>query len=61
MKSREEMSVRDTRVLWIDYVRDIGIWTVVLGHSFCSEDLKQYIYSFHMPLFFFLSGIFWRE
>lgn len=55
------MSAKEVRVLWIDYVRDIGIWTVVLGHSFCSEDLKQYIYSFHMPLFFLLSGIFLRD
>ena len=53
--------MKDNRILWIDCVRNIGMWLVVLGHSFCSEDLKQYIYSFHMPLFFFLSGIFWRE
>ena len=33
---------------------------VVLGHSGVSEPLFQWIYSFHMPLFFFVSGIFFK-
>lgn len=51
----------ENRIVWIDYARVIGIWLVVLGHSFCSETMKLYIYSFHMPLFFLLSGIFWKN
>ena len=59
------------RLVWIDYAKGIGIFLVVLGHvirglqnssilekSGWSSFLDHWIYSFHMPLFFFLSGIF---
>ncbi len=43
---------------WVDTLRAIGIVLVVLGHTLgISEGLDKYIYSFHMPLFFFLSGL----
>ena len=45
------------RLHWLDYSKTIGMYLVVLGHV---KDntllLKGIIYSFHMPLFFFLSG-----
>ncbi len=51
------------RVQYIDIAKGIGILLVVLAHN----DLKGYhpmlhrfIYAFHMPLFFFLSGIFFK-
>lgn len=51
------------RVQYIDIAKGIGILLVVLGHN----DLQAYhpvlyrfIYAFHMPLFFFLSGIFFQ-
>ncbi|MBC2327749.1 acyltransferase family protein [Listeria booriae] len=59
------------RITWIDYAKGIGIILVVYGHVlrgvfeagldipirlFTYED--SFIYSFHMPLFFFLSGLF---
>lgn len=43
----------------IDIVKGIGILLVVLGHQ--NTILTQEIYSFHMPLFFFLSGIFHKN
>ncbi len=49
------------RIAYIDIARGIGILLVVLGHSdlaLVSPYLHQIIYSFHIPLFFFLSGIF---
>ncbi|WP_277619630.1 acyltransferase family protein [Listeria fleischmannii] len=48
-------------------LRGIGILLVVLGHSFPGVDsesgnvygiIHRFIYSFHMPLFFFISGFF---
>lgn len=34
-----------------------GIFLVILGHLYLNdEDIKRLIYSFHMPLFFFLNG-----
>ena len=42
----------------VNALRAIGIVLVVLGHTLgISEGLNKYIYSFHMPLFFFLSGL----
>lgn len=49
------------RIEYIDIARGLGILLVVLGHndfSLISPFLYQVIYSFHMPLFFFLSGYF---
>ncbi|MDE2430423.1 MAG: acyltransferase family protein, partial [Burkholderiales bacterium] len=59
------------RDLWVDYARGIGIFLVVAGHvsrgvfnagiEMNTELFKltdSIIYSFHMPLFFFLSGLF---
>ena len=47
------------RINQIDVARGIAILMVVLGHSFYSLDapLNKIILSFHMPLFFFLSGM----
>lgn len=46
------------RLHWLDYSKTIGMYWVVLGHVFKDNTqlLKDIIYSFHMPLFFFLSG-----
>jgi len=62
------------RYIWVDYAKAIGIILVVYGHVarglyngdiYIPEALYQLadsiIYSFHMPLFFFLSGIFFYQ
>jgi len=49
------------RIEYIDIARGIGILLVVLAHNdfgYISAFGYQVIYSFHMPLFFFLSGYF---
>jgi len=51
------------RVLYIDIAKGIGILLVVLAHNDLSgyhPYLHRFIYAFHMPLFFFLSGIFFK-
>lgn len=46
------------RLKWIDIARGIGVILVIIGHlSKFYEGIGQWIYSFHMPLFFALSGI----
>lgn len=51
----------------MDIARGIGIFLVVLGHSFPDDKFNnnplyayiyKFIYSFHMPLFFIVSGFF---
>jgi fucose 4-O-acetylase-like acetyltransferase len=49
------------RIEYLDIARGIGILLVVLGHNdfgAVSPFFHQVIYSFHIPLFFFLSGYF---
>jgi fucose 4-O-acetylase-like acetyltransferase len=49
------------RLLWIDFAKTIGIWLVVFGHIKIPENFTNVIYSFHMPLFFFISGYLERD
>lgn len=43
---------------WIDNLKAFGIFLVVFGHcsTYSNYLVQNYIYSFHMPLFFFASG-----
>lgn len=43
---------------YVTIVKAIGIILMVIGHSGCPQVLSKFIYLFHMPLFFFCSGIF---
>ena len=57
------MSARK-RVEYVDVAKGIAILSVVVGHTFSAYDpgslLDKVIYSFHMPLFFILSGFFYK-
>lgn len=44
------------RIEWIDTAKGIGLILVILGHL-KTDYLSTWIYTFHMPLFFFLSGV----
>jgi fucose 4-O-acetylase-like acetyltransferase len=63
-----------TRNAWVDYAKAIGIILVVYGHvargvfnaglpmdGYWFALVDSIIYSFHMPLFFFLSGLFFYD
>jgi fucose 4-O-acetylase-like acetyltransferase len=45
------------RQAWIDVARGIGIVAVVAGHVWTRGAFRDAVYSFHMPLFFLLSGL----
>ncbi len=46
------------RLDFIDYAKAIGIILVVIGHiNVYNSSCKAWIYAFHMPLFFLLSGL----
>src|SRR6266508_2205994 len=60
IRSGESTSM-SKRIEYIDNARGIGILLVVMGHNdfaVISPFAYKVIYSFHMPLFFFLSGYF---
>lgn len=46
------------RIKWVDNAKGIAIILVVMGHVFTTPLLHGLIYSVHLPLFFFLSGLF---
>ena len=47
---------------YLDITKGIGILLVVLGHCpLVFNPLKQWIYAFHMPLFFFVAGMVWNK
>ena len=44
------------RLEWVDRARGWGIILVVLGHTSTISAVNSWIYAFHMPVFFWLSG-----
>lgn len=53
--------MKKVRLEYIDILKGIGIVLVVLGHITKDRELFQFIYAFHMPLFFIVSGYFLHE
>jgi len=57
------------RIHWVDWMKTIGMYLIVLGHFFSIGN--TYIYVFSVPLFFFISGfltkreieakVFWKK
>lgn len=48
------------RVPLYDNLKAVGIILVVLGHVTVNHGFGKFIYSFHMPLFFFISGMLYK-
>lgn len=45
------------RIAYVDAARGLEILCVVLGHLYPGDGIVQYISSFHVPVFFILSGL----
>jgi fucose 4-O-acetylase-like acetyltransferase len=65
------LGLQSARIAWVDSAKGLGIILVIVGHverglvssqtiqnTQAVRFLDAWIYSFHMPLFFFLSGLF---
>ena len=48
------------RLDYVDIAKGLGIILVVVGHISPVKWLNQLIYTFHMPLFFLIAGMFFR-
>lgn len=54
-----KITTKPKHLNWIDYIKGIGIILVVIGHTTDIGDTwRVWIYTFHMPLFFCISGSF---
>lgn len=52
--------MKQNRIEWIDVLKSLVMLLVVIGHAVpkdTPQTLGYYIYSFHMPLFFMISGM----
>lgn len=49
------------RISWLDVAKGIVIVLMVIGHTSIPEPLSKYIWSFHMPFFFVVSGLLYNE
>lgn len=45
----------------IDIMKGVGIIAVIIGHCVLPTIIKNFIYSWHMPLFFIISGYFHKS
>ena len=52
---------KESRLTALDSLRGFGILLVVLGHTSQTSGLVSWIFSFHMPLFFIISGMLFHE
>lgn len=53
-----------TRIEWLDIAKGLGVLLVVIGHLWYEcifPVINQIIYSFHMPMFFILSGFVFKK
>jgi fucose 4-O-acetylase-like acetyltransferase len=50
------MSFQMKRLEWLDALRGLGMIFVIIGHMTVPEFVQKFVYSFHMPLFFAISG-----
>lgn len=49
------------RVEYIDLLRGIGIILMTIGHVGFTVNIEKWIYAFHMPLFYCVSGWFFNN
>lgn len=53
--------MRAERLSWLDILKGIGIILVAIGHIYSNQTIFNWLYSFHMPLFFLAAGWIYRE
>jgi len=49
------------RYYWLDVTKCIGIFLIVLCHFPISKYTAKFLWTFHVPLFFFISGYLFKE
>lgn len=50
------MERKNERIVWIDWAKSICIFLMVVGHWTQNDNVLLFIYSFHMPALFIVSG-----
>lgn len=54
--------MNNQRIDWIDTLRFLGMFYIYVGHlGPAAGKLYPFVFSFHVPLFFFISGLFYKR
>lgn len=60
-KSTINNNMYGSRITWLDSLKGIGIILVLLGHIYNNDFVFNFVYSFHMPVFFFAAGYVYKD
>lgn len=55
------MAQTKARLPWVDVARGYGILAIILSHVLTGHPVSKWLFTFHVPLFFFLSGYLFRD
>ena len=56
------MTPTTNRIYWLDFGKVLAAFLVVFGHLYSGDStVNQYLYAFHLPFFFLISGIFHQD
>ena len=58
---RFSMLELNKRLQYFDLAKGFGIILIILGHHSLPDYINNWIYSFHVPLFFIISGFFYKK
>ncbi|HFT5614109.1 TPA: acyltransferase family protein [Escherichia coli] len=59
LNTRDEKQIIIERMDWIDTMKFLGILAIYIGHFYqASGKLYPFVFMYHVPLFFFISGFF---
>lgn len=52
--------MNEKRINWIDWAKAICIYLMICGHSHPTLYIHDFLYQFHLPVFFIISGILYK-
>lgn len=52
--------MKTERIDWIDWAKAICIFLMVCGHSHPTKYVHDFLYQFHLPVFFIISGLLYK-
>lgn len=54
-------NIKIKRIDYIDFLRGFAMLLCMLGHTNITDYFRGYIYSYHMPLFFIITGMVYKQ
>lgn len=57
----KDFFAQNQRIEYIDIAKGMGIILMIMGHIGYGELFHRFIHAFHMPLFYFCAGLFFKE